>query len=582
MSDARAEALLKSALEKIVYFEARSGQLEGDAAAARAEVERLKAELGSAAVREVELRQAMAELEMHLTRTHRDREELGRTVDALRLERTSLLDKLLDAARIRGVLSDEDGSFDLAAFISQLRSEVLAARGVAEPPEVAPLVRAEAEPPEPDFEEEVPIDDAVAFQAEVARQMAKGVWGESSEAPLAAARRAEPVEVPVREPVSVRPEVDSRAVLQLDAEGASSQGAWAPAATHRATRPEASEVMGVAESLQGQGRLGSVASRNGHPRRRLPGDDTLYGFSLRELSARDASARIRAAERLGALQDRAAASAVASALHAERDPQVAVAFLEALRLLAGPEGAPVVEPFVDAPMPEVRIAALRTLLVLDATRAVPQLQRAARDADPAVRRRAALLSLQLPQKDVPGAAAPLQAPAEADPEVRRVAALAAGAQGGREARSTLLAALDDPFPAVRQAAARSLSRLLGVDVEGVAGLEGPQRRREIRRLTSLPVASVSSRARSALARETPVQRANGRRTEVAVVEKAPAPSPEALCQPLLSQLQSAMRGCSLAELVQVLAAPPEAVEVACALLTARGQVVRRGTKLFVA
>ena len=119
----------------------------------------------------------------------------------------------------------------------------------------------------------------------------------------------------------------------------------------------------------------------------------------------------------------------------------------------------------------------------------------------------------------------------------------------------------------------------------MAGLEGPQRRREIRRLTSVPVASVASRAQSALLRETMAVRTNGHRTQVAVLDVAVAPralSPEALCLPLLSQLQSAMRGCSLAELVTLLAAPSETVEVACALLTARGQVVRRGTRLFVA
>jgi phage FluMu protein gp41 len=379
--------------------------------------------------------------------------------------------------------------------------------------------------------------------------------------------------------VQEKPEVVGRAVLQLDPEGLPGAG-WSPGAAHRRAPPDVSEVTELAEGLKAQGRLGSPRALNGVTRRRLPGDGTLYGFSVRELSAPDAAARVRAAERLGALGDRTAASAVVSALHAEREPRVAVAFLEALRLLAGPEGAAVVEPFVDAPVPEVRIAALRTLLALDAHRAVPQLQRAARDADPSVRRRATLLGLQLPREEV--LAPERSAGADADPEVRRVAALAAGAGGGLEARGTLLAALDDPFPAVRQAAARSLSRLLGVEVDGVAGLEGPQRRREIRRLTSLPVASVQARARSARAREEPRARAAAQTTQVAVVEREAGQSPEALCQPILGELKSAMRGSSLGELEQVLGAPAEAIEVACALLTARGQVVRRGTKLFVA
>jgi phage FluMu protein gp41 len=594
VSDARAEALLKSALEKIVYFEARSGQLEGDAAAARAEVSRLKAELGSASVREVELRQKLAELEATLASTHRDREELGRVVEMLRAERTSLVEKLLDASRIRGVLSDEDGSFDLAAFISQLRSEVLAARAASDADEPEPVTPAPL-PLDSDFED-VPIDDAVAFQAEVARQMAKGVWGESSDAPRGPPRpsasppvalASPPAPASAVPPAAEREGLSERAVLQQEADAAI--GGWAPAAAHVRAAREVSEATGLALGFEAQGRLNGPRPGTLPPRRRPPGDGTLYGFSVRELSAPDAAARVRAAERLGALGDRQAASAVASALHAERDPLAAVAFLEALRRLAGPEGAQVVEPFVDAPVPEVRIAALRTLLTLDARRAIPQLERAARDPDASVRRRATLLSLQLPREE--GKAMAPAAAADADPEVRRVAALAAGASGGQEARTALLLALDDASQPVRKAAARSLSRLLGVEVDAVASLEGPQRRREIRRLTSLPTASLKARASSALAREGTRVRAEARRTEVAVVEvtevtevtEAKAgPSPEALCAPVLSELKAAMRGCSLPELIETLGVPAQTVEVACALLTARGQVVRRGTKLFVA
>jgi hypothetical protein len=556
VSDVRAEALLRSALEKIVYFEARSGQLEGDAAAARAEVEQLKAELASAGAREVTLRQRLAELDVSLATAHRDREELGRVVDVLRNERATQLEKLLDAARIRGALSDEDGSFDLAAFISQLRSEVLAARGLP----AAPLAAGAMAGPPASWEvpvDEEPLDDAEAFQAEVARQMANGVWDDArpEPAPAAAPRGAE---------------------------------ARAPAPEEPVSRPAASErlsgVAEMAESLHAQGRLGASRTVAETPRRRTPGDATLFGFSIRELSAPDPVARIRAAERLGTLRDRAAASGLAAALHAERDPAVAVALLEAFRALAGPEGAAVVEPFVAAPYAEVRIAALRALVALDAGRAVPQLQRAARDEDPAVRRRATLLGLQLPPREA--RALELQQSTDADPEVRRVSALAVGAAGGQAARGPLLTALDDPFPAVRQAAARSLSRLLGVEVDAVASLEGPQRRREIRRLMALPLAPVAAQARSAMGRADGLAGSlSGRHAQVAVVEEAVAPdglSEEALCAQVLGQLQTAMRGSSLEELVELLAVAPEAVESACVLLTARGQVVRRGKRLFVA
>ncbi len=571
VSDARAEALLKSALEKIVYFEARSGQLEADASAALAEVDRLKAELAAAGALEVELRGQLAERDVTLARVHRDRDELGRVVETLRAERTALLDKLLDAASIRGVLSDEDGSFDLAAFISQLRSEVLTAKS---PPEGVGQRPAASEglPREPIHQEAA--DDAVAFQAEVARQMAQGVWGEASEAPPVPP--PPPAARPALGAVGRREERPARAVLQLDAEGAD----WAPAASARRVAPAAaaSPTTTLAERLWTEGRLGR---RRATPDWARPAaDDTLYGFSVRELSAPEAAARVRAAERLGALGERRAAPALATALHAEREPRAVVAFLEALRRLAGKEGAAVVEPFADAPSPEVRIAALRALVTLDAQRAVPQLQRAARDADASVRRRATLLRLQLPA----ACAAALECPptAEADPEVRRVSALAAGATGGREARATLLAALDDSALEVRQAAARSLSRLLGVGVEDVAALEGPPRRREIRRLTALPAAPVSAGGHPpAQPTLVPVAQTPGR-TEVAVVEAMGPLAAESVGERLLVELQSAMRGCTLAELVRLLGAPPEAIESACALLTARGQVVRRGLKLFVA
>ena len=546
MSDERAEALLRSALEKIVYFEARSGQLEGDAAAARAEVDRLKTELGAAASREVGLRQHQAELEVDLARAHRDREELGRVVDALRIERATLVDKLLDAARIRGTLSGQDGSFDLAAFISQLRSEALAARGVATGPQL-PLPRPEAaerEAWEPSVDEE-PADDAAAFQAEVARQMASGVWGDDAPAQPAA-------------------------------------GGAEPAPPQSRPREPATEI---AETLRAQGRLQSPRPAGASPRRRLPGEETLFGFSVRELSAPDPGARVRACERLSSLGDRAAAQPLAAALHAERDPAVAVALLGAFRALSGPEGAAVVEPFVEAPFPEVRIAALKALVALDAARAVPQLQRAARDSDPSVRRRATLLALQLPSEQAQ-ALERIQGK-DTDPEVRRVSALAAGAAGGTGARDALLGALDDPAPTVRQAAARSLSQLLGVGVEPVAALEGPARRREIRRLAVLPLAPVTARAVAPAARSP----ARAGRTAVAVESEAPRrsdaraarpASAEQLCAGLLAELQTAMRGCSVPELVEVLGAAPEVVESACVLLTARGQVVRRGKRLFVA
>jgi hypothetical protein len=93
---------------------------------------------------------------------------------------------------------------------------------------------------------------------------------------------------------------------------------------------------------------------------------------------------------------------------------------------------------------------------------------------------------------------------------------------------------------------------------------------------------VSTRARTALSREEPLAARQRPKTEVAVLESSPSVSPEALSKGVLGELKSAMRGRSLHELTELLGVPAEALEGVCALLTARGQVVRRGTKLFVA
>ncbi|MFP2911431.1 hypothetical protein ACLESD_41680, partial [Pyxidicoccus sp. 3LFB2] len=137
MSDERPDALLKSALEKIVYFEARAEQLHGELDSTREEMAHLRRELAETHQRELELRREVAELEVRISRMQAEREELTRLNQALRGERHQLMDKLLDASRIRSSAQeraeeDDDLGLDLASFISQLRSEVIL-RGEAGP-----------------------------------------------------------------------------------------------------------------------------------------------------------------------------------------------------------------------------------------------------------------------------------------------------------------------------------------------------------------------------------------------------------------------------------------------------------------
>jgi acyl transferase domain-containing protein len=57
---------------------------------------------------------------------------------------------------------------------------------------------------------------------------------------------------------------------------------------------------------------------------------------------------------------------------------------------------------------------------------------------------------------------------------------------------------------------------------------------------------------------------------------------EALCTSLMADIRSAIRGRSMGELTAALSAPVELAQEALTLLLARGAVVRRGHKYFVA
>jgi HEAT repeat protein len=568
VSDGRAEALLRSALEKIVYFEARSEALQADAVTLRTEGDALRSDLASASQREVELRRRVAELEVELGRSHRDREEAARVLEAMRAERAGLMGKVLEAARIQG--SEPGLDFDLAGFIADLRAEAIAMRPAA-------------------FEVASPAPVQAALET-VAVHWDAPRAGLSMEA------------VPASPGLSRAP--PPRSVSSTGAPRAMRQGNEPPPAASRDRVPPPPEppvgsaaatllaVTREAERLLEQGRLAVP------PSPRL-GEESLFGFSIRELSSPDPSARSRAAERLRTLGDRTAAPALAVALHAERDDTVLVALLEAFRALASREGAAVVEPLLGAPEPAVRIAALRAITHLDPDSAPAHLSRAAHDPDASVRRRTALLAVSLgPERMLE---LERQVSRDPDPEVRRLAVLAAGAAGGEQARSRLLGALEDPDLGVRRAAARSLSGILGMDVGNVATLSDEERRREVRRLATLAPVPLSQRIRP-LAPAPPAAPAPVATEDVELSPAATAPAPievaitpparehggsglhadEALCIQIASELRTAMRGRTVVDLARELGVPNERVIEAAALLTARGQVVRRGAKLFVA
>ena len=547
MSDEKPEALLKSALEKILYFEARSSQLTNDADTSRSELERFKHDLAAASQREIELRRVVAELEVRVTRAHSEREETARLADALRRERAELVGKMLEASRIHGLEQGFD-DFDLSQFIAQLRSEVLVSRGGTAPVLVG------------------------------------------------------------------------------------------------AAPTSSDTVTGVANELKAQGRLtvsaNDFATLTGA--REFPGrsEETLFGFSVRELSAPDTQARVRAAERLQALRHPAAAPALATALHGETEPTVQVALLGALASLAKAEALPVVMPLLSNAAPEVRIAALKAMITLDAPAAAPHLAAATKDPDKAVRRRASLLALGLSGKEALELGT--QAIRDTDADVRSLAALVLGASNAEVARPLLLEAMRDVDLRVRRAASQSLSRLLGQDVTSLVSLDDAHRRREVRRISSIPSKPVTSLSAtvslSPLSGAGPVahgtsaseaarkmrqgeatreagvravaspapQRAPVATTVAAAPYRAPAAAPvaaataaapksrvavletvevatsPALFTSAMRELRASIRGRQLTELAEGIGASTEETMKVCGELIAQGQVVRRGLKYFVA
>jgi len=119
------ELLLKSALEKIVYFEARQEQLLADSKRATVEAQTLRQQLESAQKREVELSKKLAEMELRLRHVQAERDETIEKMETLRRERTEWVGKILEAAQIQNPQETSQDTFDLAHFIALLRGELL-------------------------------------------------------------------------------------------------------------------------------------------------------------------------------------------------------------------------------------------------------------------------------------------------------------------------------------------------------------------------------------------------------------------------------------------------------------------------
>jgi hypothetical protein len=513
------EGLLRSALEKIVFFECRVSQLESELAASRAAAERARADAGATRRREVELEQALAGEKGQRVEIERRACEAEERVRLLEAERERLLGGLVDRARIAGApgaageASDEDGQADLAGFIAELRAEIETLRAF-KAAAVAAGFAAEAPP------EARRADERAASVAELG-----GRFDAAGRVGLSSGDTAR-----LKELLGTRADraLYERSMADLDAKDAPRRLRAVHALEalgSRAAAPLLAAALGREPEAEVKAALLAALARLKEP--------FAADLAERELADARPAVRVAALEALAAAGDFRAADRLAGALG---------------------DGSPLVR----------RRAAL-LLGFSSGERAEDALAVALCDTDRGVARTAAAA---LSGRPSPRAQAALARGLEhADPSVRRAAATALGRIAGEavDAEGTASA---------RRASCRRIA-------EKLAAMDGDAVRAAVLRSAATARATAErGMAATAPARHAP---SAVRTAVAVLATPAPAPpSPRDDLEPrILAELRAALRGCSGEQLAAALGAPAGQVDAALAALAARGGVERRGTRWFV-
>jgi hypothetical protein len=380
-----APELLRAAMEKVVFFEWRLGEMAAELAAAQARAAAAEAERDLAAAQRSESErqafearqqahhleserdrlgtllarpaQAVAEAAaVHTERTRADKleselAEAQREIERQRLERDRWLAERLAEAKGEG---SSEGS--LAEFIAELRGEVIALRerqkqcddllqsvGIEPPPSASRPPPAGALPP-------LPRDPM---------EQARTLWTQGRLGSMPAPTPGNPSSV-ARPPTSL--------AANRPAPAAATRDRAVAAARARRALPSAAAVALAEQCMRG-------------------------------LSARDPARREQAARHLAAVPVTAAAPALASAIRIESEPRARGQMAAALVACGGAAAADLVAEMLADPAPLVRLAALDALCSIP-DRAVAALETAAGDPSAAVRRRAAALSTTLAAAEV--------------------------------------------------------------------------------------------------------------------------------------------------------------------------------------
>ena len=533
-----ASELLRAALEKIVFFEWRLGELSAElagaqtrAAAAEADRERAHGEARQAALEAQEARRRTIELETERARmasllarparepaidqaaleAERDRaaqlagelSEARRELARQKDERARWLQEMIEQAR-----QGDEAPAALAQFISELRSDVIALRdrqrrcdallaqaGLEPPPPAQPAPAAAL--PEPE-------NDAVS--------RARKLWAEGRLGPqtLGGAPRAAH-------------------------EGVASAPAEEPHSHEPRAIPAGPSITDLLPGLAALQRAPAIATPAAAVRTIPAAQRALVEQCLRGLTASDAARRAQAARHLAALPLPAAAPGLAAALGRESDPRARAAIARALAACGGDGAAALIAQLQGALEPSlVRLAALDALVGMGAQQARTALEAAALDSTPAIRRRAAGL------------------------------ALASGENGDLLARLSI-----DPDASVRAAAG----------AEGAVP-EAPLAEEELLREPaphSLPTAPPTTPMTAAPA--APAAAATMRPAAPSAALRAHAPAP-GLAQEALFAVRTAMLGLTESDLANALGVELAQAESLAQSLVAQGILARRGRRLI--
>ncbi len=534
------EELLRSALEKIVFFECRVASLENELEAGRNITVRAREEAGAARLREAALETALAHARGERASAVVQNAELGERVRLLEMERERFLSGMVERAHVAGAPAGEGDAAgsedDLAGFISELRAEIEELRAWKRAAEAAGVKvdGGASAPPPPLPREATPAVPALATRFEAA-----GRIGVS------------------REQARSLPTFSTRSERVLFEASLDDLGSADPGARRRA-----------ADGLR------ALGSRDAAP---------LVAAALgREEDAEVKSALLAA---LGALAEPGAADLALREL-ADARPAVRAAALEAASALAKERAAPQLAAALGDRSPLVRRRAAVLLGFTSGDIAEEALAAALSDRDAGVARAAAVALSGRPSARAQGALA--RALEHREPEVRKTAARAVGRWSGEAVDTSA------PEPERRWAARRIAEKLLAVDRADLrsAVTRAPAAASSTAQAPSPRPACPGERtqARTAPSRGSGQGPGAGRR-EMAVVSAAgtsqaavavAAPCADsALASAALAEVRAALRGSTAEELALALSRDRAAVEASLRALVAQGQLVARGPRFFM-